>query len=125
LEVATLLKVTTDESTGIVTLEPQKALAEADFTAAAATIDPLIEKGALKGLVISTRDFPSWESFGALASHLSFVRDHHKKVSRVAIVTDSRLGDFAEKLGSHFIAAEIRHFPFGEIDAAKQWIGSD
>ena len=34
-------------------------------------------------------------------------------------------GDLAEKLGSHFITAEIRHFPFGEIDAAKQWISSD
>ena len=120
-----MLKVSTDESSGIVTLEPQSALAEADFTAAAATIDPLIEKGSLNGLVISTKDFPSWESFGALVSHLSFVRDHHKLIGRVAIVTDSRLGDLAEKLGSHFIAAEIRHFAFGEIDSAKQWIGSD
>jgi hypothetical protein len=120
-----LLKVSTHESAGIVILEPQSALAEADFTAAAATIDPLIEKGSLDGIVISTRDFPSWESFGALVSHLRFVRGHHKLIGRVAIVTDSRLGDLAEKLGSHFIAAEIRHFPFGDIDAAKQWIGSD
>ena len=120
-----MLKVSTDESSGIVTLEPQSALAEADFTAAAATIDPLIDKGSLNGLVISTKDFPSWESFGALVSHLSFVRDHHKLIARVAIVTDSRLGDLAEKIASHFVAAEIRHFPFGEIESAKQWIGSD
>jgi len=25
-------------------------------------------------------------------------------------------------LASHFVAAEIRHFPPGELEAAKQWI---
>ena len=27
-----------------------------------------------------------------------------------------------EKLASHFVAAEIRHFPAGQADTAKKWI---
>ena len=119
-----MLNVTTDESAQIAILEPLSALSEADFQAAAATIDPMIEKGALKGIVVSMEAFPSWESFGALVSHLRFVRDHHKRVGRVAIVTDSRMGDLAEHLAGHFVSAEIRHFAYGEIDAAKRWICS-
>jgi hypothetical protein len=32
------------------------------------------------------------------------------------------LGDFAEKIASHFIAAEIKHFSFQELDKAESWI---
>jgi hypothetical protein len=113
-----------DESAQLVVLEPDGALSEADFKAAAATIDPLIEQGRLKGLVIHTETFPGWDSFGALVSHLRFVRDHHERVRRVAVVTDSRLGDLAEKLAGHFVSAQIRHFPFAEIESARHWIRS-
>ena len=41
---------------------------------------------------------------------------------KVALVTDSALGDVAERLASHFVAAEIKHFPAGQAEAAKRWI---
>ncbi|WP_264055709.1 STAS/SEC14 domain-containing protein [Mycobacterium heidelbergense] len=37
------------------------------------------------------------------------------------MVTDSHLGDVAERLGSHFVSAEIRHFPAGQVEQARQW----
>ena len=43
-----------------------------------------------------------------MAAHIRFVRDHHKRVKKIAVVTDAKLGDFAEKIGSHFIAATIK-----------------
>jgi hypothetical protein len=39
-----------------------------------------------------------------------------------AVVTDAKLGEVAEKLASHFVSAEIRHFPAGQAKAAAQWI---
>jgi hypothetical protein len=42
----------------------------------------------------------------------------------VAVVTDAAVGDLAEKLASHFVAATIRHFPAGQREAARQWIRS-
>ena len=53
---------------------------------------------------------------------MRFVHDHHKNVKKIAIVTDSHMGDVAEHLASHFVAAEIRHFPAGEADEARSWI---
>ena len=89
----------------------------------AKSVDPHIrETGDLAGLVIDAPTFPGWESLGAMAAHFRFVRDHQKHIKKIALVTDSALGNVAEHLASHFVSAEIRHFSAGEIEAAKQWI---
>ncbi len=55
--------------------------------------------------------FTGWESFGALVAHFRLIRDHHKYVSKVAVVTDSTLVKLIESLASHFVAAEVRQQP--------------
>jgi SpoIIAA-like len=61
-----------------------------------------------------------------MVTHLRFVRDHHKRVKKVAIVTNSHIGDVAERLGSHFVSAEVRHYPGEQLEQARQWInGAD
>jgi hypothetical protein len=61
-----------------------------DFREIARVLDPYIrEKGKLTGLLIQAKSFPGWESFGALLQHMKFVHDHHRKIDRVAAVTDS------------------------------------
>lgn len=112
-----------DRENAILHVQPKSALKKADFETLAATVDPfLTESGALAGLVIETPSFPGWESLGAMAAHFRFVRDHHRHIRKVALVTDSALGTVAEKLASHFVSAEIKHFPASGLDAAKQWI---
>ncbi len=93
-----MLDHTLDSKAGILHLRPNAALAK--------SVDPYIEKnGALSGIIIELTAFPGWESLGAMAAHFRFVRDHHKKVRKVAVVTDAKLGEVAEKLASHFVAA--------------------
>jgi hypothetical protein len=111
-----------DTERSILHLRPQGALAQEDFVQIAKTIDPYIEKtGNLGGLIIEVPAFPGWESLGAMVAHFRFVRDHHKRIKKVAVVTDSAMGNVAERLASHFVAAEIRHFPAGDIEAARKW----
>lgn len=118
-----MLHVKLDRDSGIAVLEPEGLLESADFAAAAVQIDPYIEQvGELYGLIIKVKRFPEWDSFGALISHMKFIRDHHRRVSRVAFVTDSPIGSIAEKLGAHFVAAEVREFPFDQVEAARSWI---
>ncbi|WP_455387948.1 STAS/SEC14 domain-containing protein [Petrachloros mirabilis] len=118
-----MLTITIDEAHNIAMLEPRGPLSKTDFESAATIIDPYIEKtGRLGGLIIHTKAFPGWDSFSALCSHLAFVRNHHKKVSRIAFVTDSALGTVAEAVGSHFVNAEIKVFPFLAMEEAKAWI---
>jgi hypothetical protein len=118
-----MLSVKLNEIDGIAMLEPDGELSEADFKAAAKVIDPYIEKtGKLQGIIIYTKSFPGWESFSALITHLKFIKEHHKKVSRIAIVTDSTIGGFVEHVAKHFVRAKINSFPFSEIEKAKQWL---
>jgi hypothetical protein len=118
-----MLNINLDKENGIAIFEPDAKLSESDFKSAVSIIDPYInESGKLNGLVIATKIFPGWESFAALLSHLSFVKDHHKKVSFVAFVTDSLVGDLAEHIANHFISAEVRSFKYIELQEAKKWI---
>lgn len=118
-----MLKVTIYEEDAIAVLEPDSALTQKDFVAAAAMIDPMIERrGSLNGIIIHTKEFPGWDSFAAMLTHLNFVRDHHTKVRRVAMVTDSLVGDLAEVITGHFVAAEVKHFGFNQFKEARLWV---
>jgi len=117
-----MLSIKLDEGSGIAVLEPTGHLAKEDFESAAKRIDPYIEKsGRLNGLVIHAETFPGWDSFAALASHLRFVKEHHKKISRVAFATDSPVVHYADLVGRHFVNAEIKVFPFQELAQARKW----
>ena len=121
-----MLSVEIDEVNGIAILEPDGPLSKGDFELAAKIIDPYINKaGRLNGLIIHTKSFPGWDSFAALSSHIRFVKDHHKKISRVAISTDSVVGNFAEAVASHFVNAEIKLFSFQELEEARSWVAGD
>lgn len=114
-----------DPATAVLTLHPESALQKSDFAELGKAVDPQIEEhGDLNGLIIEAPHFPGWDSFGALVSHMRFVRDHHKHVKKIAVVTDSHIGDVAEHLASHFVAADIRHFPAGDVDEARNWIAA-
>ena len=118
-----MLNVNLDEKQGIATLEPVGELTKSDFVSAAKIIDPYIGKfGALNGLIINVKSFPGWDSFGTLIKHLKFIKDHHKNMSRVAFVTDSPIGGFAEHVASHFVNAVIKHFSFDQLEDAQKWI---
>ena len=118
-----MLSIEIDEENGIVILTPEGKLLKDDFVSAARVIDPYIdEAGHLNGIVIYTRTFPGWNSFAALVSHLQFVKDHHKRVSRIAFATESAVATIAEAVASHFVNAEIKRFSYEELELAKVWI---
>jgi len=121
---APMLDYRLDTSRSILYLHPTSALQKEDFAKLAKSVDPHIEKrGDLAGIVLDLKVFPGWENLGAMAAHLKFVREHHQKVKRIAIVTDAKIGMLGEKLASHFVAATIKHFPAGEVGAAEKWVG--
>lgn len=118
-----MLSVEIDEVNGLAILEPDGPLTKADFESAAKVIDPYVENtDQFNGIIIHTESFPGWDSFAALASHLRFVKEHHKKISRVAISTNSVIGNFSEAVASHFVNAEIKLFSYQELEQAKDWI---
>ena len=117
------LDVSFSDKDKIVTLEPKGELTKDDFKYAKEIIDPLIEKyEKLNGIIIHTKDFPGWASFGALINHLEFIKEHHKHIKKLAFVTNSVVGELAQKVGSHFVNAEVKNFDYEQLDNAKKWI---
>jgi hypothetical protein len=118
-----MIEHTLDTARSILYVRPQSSLEKDDFVQIARTVDPFIEEtGDLLGLIILAPAFSGWDSFGAIVAHFRFVRDHHKHIRKVGLVTDSVLGNVAEHLASHFVSAEIKHFPGKELKAAEQWV---
>jgi hypothetical protein len=108
---------------GILILQPDEALRAEDFSAVAKMVDPyILQHGDLKGLLIDAPSFPGWDNFAALVSHLRFVRDHHQKVRRIAVVSDSKFLSVAPKIASQFVHAQLRTFDAAERSAALAWL---
>ncbi|MGA8260129.1 MAG: STAS/SEC14 domain-containing protein [Arenicellales bacterium] len=120
------IKISVEEDSRVVRVHPSGRLSKDDFLRLAEEIDPLIEEwGSLNGLVIETRDFPGWESVGAFVRHMTFVSGHHKKIARIALVTDSPLGSVAEHVAGHFVSAKIKQFEPADLDVALSWASKE
>jgi len=108
---------------GILIIAPEGALSTDDFHKVAAAADPYIaEKGQLTGLMIRAASFPGWDSFASLIEHLKFVRDHHRKIVRVAAVTDSGFVRVARAVARHLAQPDIRQFPHDQEARALAWL---
>jgi hypothetical protein len=108
---------------GVLVVTPRSALTADDFRAIAHEVDPHIRaNGNLTGLLIEAPSFPGWEDFGALIEHIRFVRDHHRKIDRVAAVTDSKILTIAPKIAEHFAHPEFKVFKAGERASALAWL---
>jgi hypothetical protein len=112
-----------DENSGVLTVQPEGKLETQDFLTLSEVVDPFIEeRGILNGIIIVTERFPGWEDFNGMIEHMKFVRNHHCKIAKVAIVTDSKIADVAESLGKHFVKASIKHFSFKDHESARRWM---
>jgi hypothetical protein len=108
---------------GILLVTPDGPLEAADFERLTKEVEPFIAaNGRLSGLLINAEFFPGWDSFGALLSHLRFVADHHRKIARIAVVTDSALLKVMPQIAEHFVQAEIKQFRSVEQDQALAWL---
>lgn len=115
-----------DRERGVLLVQPRGSLEAADFDRLGAEVDPyLAEKGTLRGLAVVSEHFPGWEDLFAVMSHLRFVRDHHRKVRRLALITESRFASAVPRIARVFVEAEIRAFSMSERDAALAWVGDD
>ena len=119
------ISCTLDDDTGILVLEPDsdKALSEDDFQAVGHAIKDYLEThDKLTGIMICTRRFPGWQSVGALFAHLKFVSKVHDKIARVALVTNSVMGSFADRVLDPLMMAKIRKFDYDQRDDAMAWL---
>ena len=104
-------------------IEPQGPLTKNDFAAIASQIDPIIDnQGPLNGLIVKTREFPGWEGLGDVIAHFRFVKNHHRLIKKIALVTDAKIAEIFPVIVDHFVQAEVKHFDFNDFGKAIDWI---
>lgn len=119
------LSITLDEQKHILILEPKAVLTKDDFVYLATVIDPYLEGGnTLKGLMIKTENFPGWDSLSALKEHLAFIKRHHKKIEKLAFVTDSSFIDAIKSITGAFVHPQIKEFHYAASSEALIWLES-
>lgn len=107
---------------GVLVIEVSGVLRAQDFDALALTADTWIEAhGDLPGVVIHARAFPGWENLGSLLRHLRFVRDHHRKVKRIALAAGGNLFGLAPRVAEHFVEAQVKTFDYEALESAIEW----
>jgi hypothetical protein len=108
---------------GILIVTPEASLASTDFQKLSEELDPYIEaRGKLHGLMIDAETFPGWQDFAGLIAHLKFVESHHKKIEKVAVVSDDGFLSAAPGFATHFVQAEIKQFAHAEREEALHWL---
>ena len=111
---------------GVLIITPQGPLESVNFEAMGEEVDKyIVEYGALTGMMLYAESFPGWEDFGALISHLTFVKNNHADIGKVAAVTDSKFLAIMPKIVDLFVSAEIRHFDYADRDAGMTWLTAE
>jgi hypothetical protein len=73
-------------------------------------------------LLVRMSEIPRME-LGALAEDLKLA-PYANDIERYAIVSDSTLIEWAQKIGGSFIGGELRHFEDSQYEEAWQWLRS-
>ncbi|MDQ0318476.1 tRNA U38,U39,U40 pseudouridine synthase TruA [Pararhizobium capsulatum DSM 1112] len=96
----------------ILIVAPQGPLGQADFETIAKAVDACqTSEGKVAGLMITIGLFPGWQSFSAFTAHLKFVARHHRRIHRIAVVTNSALLKIVPGIAGVFLHPEIRKRP--------------
>lgn len=112
-----------DRTAGILSVEPKAPLEAEDFKVLTTDVDGYVTSHEnLTGLLLSVAHFPGWESFAALFEHMRFVRDHHKRIARVAVVTDNPLLKIPPAIAAHFAHPEFRVFASDDRAGGLAWL---
>lgn len=107
---------------GVLVVEPDAPLRSEDFDAVAHVVDPWIEShGALHGVVVHMHDFPGWANLGGFVRHLQFVKDHRRRVQRIAVATDGVVRHLAPLAAHRFTGIAVKDFRYDELDQAIAW----
>lgn len=117
-----MIEIEINERDNIVIARPKDSLTADDLTAFAEKLNGYINKhDQVPNLVFHAPSIPHWEGIDALKRHFKLVRDHHRLIKKVAVVSDSKLIWLLKPIADHFTAAKIRRFSEDAFDDAVNW----
>jgi len=106
-------------------VEAPENLAADDFARIAPRVDEFIRQhGSIRLLVDATR-LDGWENHQAFEQHMRFVKDHHQKVERAALLAGHAWQHWIVGAVKWFVTPELRCFGPGEEAEALVWLAGN
>jgi SpoIIAA-like len=100
---------------------PEK-LNAGDFGQIAPQIDSLIQQQGTIRLLVDASHFAGWQDRAAFEKHIGFVKTHHQKVERIAVIVGHNWQYWVIGTMRLFVHPEVRSFDQGQESEARQWI---
>jgi hypothetical protein len=115
--------LTTEFEGDVLVVRPDGPIAREDVATLTQTADEyLAAHTTISGVMVQTPMFPGFSSAAAFGDYIRFIADHHARVRRIALVTDSALAPIAQFVANYVVGLEMRHYAFSERAAALEWL---
>lgn len=110
------------ESKKLLIITPENELNTKNILALSKIInDHINQTDHIPNLLLYLSQIPHWDGFDALKTHFKLVKEHHKLIKKVAVVSDSVVLKILPYFMDHFVAAKVRRFPENKLEDAKAW----
>ena len=100
---------------------PEK-LSAGDFRQLAPQIDFLLQQQGSIRLLVDASNFDGWENLAAFEKHIGFVKTHHQKVERIAVIVGRNWQYWVIGTMRLFLHPEVQTFDKGRESEAQKWI---
>ncbi len=93
-----------------------------DFRQIAPQIKSVIKRSGRIRLLIDASGFTGWESIAAFERHLGFVKAHHEKVERIAVIVAHDWRHWVVRTVRMLVHPQVRAYDKRDESNALQWI---
>ena len=109
----------------LVKLVAPEKLTSQDFQAIAPQADSLIGQWGSLRLLIDAHQLTGWEDLDAFEHHMGFVKTHHHKVDRIAVLIGHDWQKWIASMAGFFLHPNIRTFEPAQEAEALAWLRND
>ena len=85
-------------------------------------IDSLLQQQGNIRLLVDASNFGGWEDIAAFEKHIGFVKNHHQKVERIAVLVGHNWQYWVIGTMRVFLHPEVQTFDKGQEAEAQKWI---
>ncbi|WP_172592411.1 SpoIIAA family protein [Nitrosomonas supralitoralis] len=114
--------LTIENAGNLIEIKIKNTLQTDDFMALGEKADKLIDEYGSIRVLMNAEDFNGWENTDAAEKHFSFVKAHHVKVERLAIIAGHMWQHWIAAMARVFMHPEIKVFDKNQLEAARNWL---
>ncbi len=109
-------------SDNIIKVQVTGTLEESDFQKLGAEIDTLLAQYVSVRLLVDATTFNGWSNMQAATNHFKLVRDHQKRVERIALIAGHAWQHWVAGMMSVFVHPQVKVFDATEQMEAEAWV---